>query len=173
LITDREAFEAGLLALAGHIIVSTALGRLSLTRSPVLMHVASAASMTVVLALAGLAFSGGNAQPFWIDVSVLYGGAVAYLFAFSAVYKSISLGVLRALNKAPRHRLELASISRDLVLPRFAERIELLIANGLVLSTTEGYSLTVRGRRAARQLRAVQRFAGVTRSGLYGGDGAS
>jgi hypothetical protein len=171
--SDLVALEMGLLALGSHIVLSTTLVRLLPARAPVLLHMASAAGMAAVLALAVMVFSRGNAQPFWIAVSMLYGGAVAFLFAFSAVYKSISLEVLCALSRAPRHRLDLGTISRDLVLPRFVERIELLITAGLVSSTTDGYSLTVPGRDAARRLRALQRFAGIRRSGLYGDEGSS
>jgi hypothetical protein len=169
-MSNLVALGVGLVALAGHIILSTALVRSLRDQAPVLLHIVSAAAMLVVVSLIVLIFSERDVRPLWIAGSVLYGGAVALLFLFSAVYKSISLGVLCSLELGPQHRLALADIAHKLVLPRFIERIDLLVAGGLVLSTEEGYTLTARGRRAARWLRAVQRFAGITRSGLYGGE---
>lgn len=157
-------------ALAGHVVLSTALVRSLPDRAPVLLHILSVAGMVAVLGVAVLVVSDRGGRPFWIAVSVLYGGAVVFLFLFSAVYKSISLEVLCALNDARQHGLAIAVIAQKFVLPRFVERVELLIDHGLVLSTKDGYSLTERGQRAARQLRAVQRFAGIKQSGLYGRD---
>jgi hypothetical protein len=172
-MSNLLALEVGLLALAGHVVLTTILVRSLFYRSPVLLHVVSAAAMVVVLAVILPVLFGRDARPFWIAVSALYGGAVVFLFLFSAVYKSISLEVLCALNLAPQHRLTLDAITEKLVLPRFVERIDLLISSGLVLRTNDGYFLTERGRRAARQLRGVQRFAGITQSGLYGGEDRS
>jgi hypothetical protein len=168
MISDLDAFKIGLLALAVHIVLTTFLIRLQRERASVLLHILSAAVIALALLLTSFIFFGNGARFFWIVISVLYGGAIAFLFLFSAVHKSISLEVLCELSRAPQCRLEIEAIAQELVLPRFVERIELLIAGGLAVRAAKGFVITDSGQKTAHRLRILQRVAGVTRSGLYG-----
>ena len=167
------ALFAGLIAFVAHVGLTTALVRSARDRSPVIFHVMSAVGVCVILVAVVLFLNKGDPRAVWISGSVLYGCAVGFLFLFSAVYKSISLEVLCVLKASPHQYLSLDVISQQVVLPRFVERIELLIAAGLVQHTDDGYMITAQGHEAARRLTALQRFAGVTNSGLYVREGSS
>lgn len=106
----------------------------------------------------------------YLHGAALYGFLVAaWLFVFSAVYKSVSLGVLCELARLPQGELPLEEITRRHVAPRFAERIDLLVAGGLVRREGDGYAITSQGKRTARRLEGMRRVFGLTGSGLYGG----
>jgi hypothetical protein len=166
------ALLVGLAALLLHVATATFLIRRCRGVQPVLLHAASAAIFVVVLGstLVGLAALLGTALPFWPALSILYGGAIAFLFAFSAVYKSVSLQVLAALAAAPDGRLDHATIAQRVVLPLFVERIALLVAAGFVEIHGTGFAITAAGRAAGQRLRRIQAICGIRRGGLYASD---
>lgn len=111
----------------------------------------------------------GPILPYFHGAALYWFLVAAWSFVFSAVYKSVSLGVLCELARLPQGELPLEEITRRHVAPRFAERIDLLVAGGLVRREGEGYLITDQGRRAARRLEGLRRLFGVAGSGLYGG----
>jgi hypothetical protein len=94
--------------------------------------------------------------------------AAGWLFAFSAVYKSVSLRILTQLDRTTGHELPFKTITEEFVRPEFAARIMVLVKMGLAEETPNGYALTEKGRRMARRIALIQRAWGIERSGMYG-----
>ena len=160
---------AGIAALVVHITASTLLVRRLRSRPPVVLHVVSAGAALVLLVavLAWLADAFGMPLSLWTAAAILYSGAVGWLYAFSAVYKSISLGVLTTLARQPTGRLPFSTIAYEMVLPRFVERVDLLTAAGMVCRTAQGYEPTARGRTTAARFLRLRALFGVRNDGLY------
>jgi hypothetical protein len=76
-------------------------------------------------------------------------------------------GILQALYAAPEGRLMLESVARNFVLPRFAERIDLLVAGGMVTRTESGYAITPQGLKAVHRLQLIQRIFAISGKGFY------
>jgi hypothetical protein len=136
---------------------------------PIIIHLLSAmvigATLPAVLSIVSARFQ--IAMPFWPAASIFYGGVIAWLYAFSAVYKSISLGILLSLDAAPKRMTALEEVARNFVLPRFVERVDLLVADGLVSRSESGYVITAQGLEAVRRLRFIQRIFAVSGKGFY------
>jgi hypothetical protein len=169
-VTPSEiSLVAGLLFAFAHAIAVSVCLRFVRRLAPVLVHLICAvvigAALPIILSIAAARFQ--VAIPFWQAASIFYGGVIAWLYAFSAVYKSISLGILQALHAAPEGRMMLESVARDFTLPRFAERIDLLVAGGLVARTESGYAITPQGLKAVHRLRLIQRIFAVSGKGFY------
>ncbi len=163
------ALFAGMGASGVHFIVVVLALRWVRGVAPVIIHFGTTLILSVALVvfLALLSAKLDAILPIWPSLSILAGASVGCLYAFSAVYKSISLSILTALAAAPDGRLARARIASDVVLPRFLERVQLLIADGYVIRGARGYEITLKGRTAVRRLRAVQHLFGVSGSGLY------
>ncbi len=156
----------GLVAFALHCSVSILWLRVRSARpAPVVRHIVSAIGCHIFVVLAFCINDGKFA--YWPAFAVFGFLAITWLFAFSAVYKSVSLRILSQLHAAGEMGLRLATISQDYVEPEFANRIAVLLKMGLVEERTEGYSITESGQRFARRWRRVQRIFGIARSGLY------
>lgn len=149
-----------------HVALTLVLLRLPGRVSPVARHAASAAvthAAGVVLAAVVL-----GPLPYWPAAAAAGFGAVCGLFAFSAVYKSVSLRILSRLAAAEGNRLPFDVVTADYVLPEFTARIGVLQAMGCAAADGDGFALTPKGRATADRITAVQRLCGIERSGLYG-----
>lgn len=104
---------------------------------------------------------------YWHGAAVYWFGFVAYLFVFGAVYKSVSLSILRELWRAPSHRVKAEAVASDIVLPTFLSRIEILRELGLVEKEADNYRISRKGIILAGRITAVQKFFGIDKSGLY------
>lgn len=149
-----------------HVLLTLLLLRLPGRLSPVGRHAASAL-LTHVVGVVGAGFLLGP-LPYWPAAAASGFGAVVWLFAFSAVYKSVSLKVLTQLARTPGGDLPFNVLTTDYVQAEFVARTEVLTAMGWVQPTPGGFTLTPAGKAAARRLRAIQRVCGIERSGLYG-----
>ncbi len=163
--------ETALLVGAGcfgsHLLLTLLLLRLPGRVAPVARHAGSAAFTHV----AGVVFAAITLGPipYWPIAAVSGFGAVGWLFAFSAVYKSVSLRILSHLAEAPRSAIPFEEVTACFVLPEFQSRVKVLEAMGCAEAITEGYALTEKGGATARRILAVQWVCGIERSGLYGG----
>jgi len=155
----------GLGCFALHVAVTLTWLRLPGRRSPVARHAISAFGTHFV----GMALGGWlmGAFSYWPVAAVSGFLATGWLFAFSAVYKSVSLRILAQLQRAPGHVLEFESIAKEYVHPEFMARIMLLVKMGFAEETHGGYALTVKGSRIARRIALIQRAWGIEVSGLY------
>jgi len=156
----------GVVAFGLHFVLSILWLRVRVARpAPVLRHIISA---IICHTIAVLAFCINDLHfAYWSAFAVFGFLAIAWLFAFSAVYKSVSLRILTQLHTAGEVGLSFATITDDYVEPEFANRIAVLLRMGLVVEHAEGYSISVSGKRFARRWRWVQRICGIARSGLY------
>jgi hypothetical protein len=93
---------------------------------------------------------------------------VVALFVYSAVYKSISLGLLAELDRQDERGLSVQEITERHVYTSFRNRINILVAAGYVSVAGTRYRLTDAGQRLATRIRAVQHLFGIKHSGLYG-----
>jgi hypothetical protein len=152
--------------VAAHVALTLVLLRLPGRVSPVVRHAASAAATHVTgVALAAVVI---GPLPYWPAAAAAGFGAVCWLFAFSAVYKSVSLRILSRIKAAPGNRLPFGTVTTDYVLPEFAARIGVLQTMGCAALAGDGFTLTPKGRATADRITAVQRLCGIERSGLYG-----
>jgi hypothetical protein len=169
-VTAAEiSLAAGFLFAIAHAVAVSLCLRVLRGLAPVLVHllcaVAVGAMVPIILSLVAASFE--TALPFWPAASIFYGGVIAWLYAFSAVYKSITLGILQALHAAPDGGLALEDIARGFALPRFAERVDLLVGGGLASHTARGYAITPEGLKQVERLQRVQRIFAVSGKGLY------
>lgn len=160
------ALLVGASCFAAHVLVTLLLLRVPGRMSPVARHAASAAVTHVAgVVAAGLAL---GPLPYWPIAAASGFGAVAWLFAFSAVYKSVSLRLLAQL-ASTTDGLSFETVTDEYVRPEFVARTEVLETMGLADGDdAAGFALTAAGQAAARRIAVVQRVCGIEKSGLYG-----
>lgn len=162
-LTSVVVGAAGLLAHALILLVWLRVpGRLA----PVLRHAASAAVVHAASTVAAAYLVGR--LPYWPNAAVFGFGVIAYLFAFCAVYKSVSLRILSRLLLAPGQRVGMAEIAQQFVLPEFRQRTRVMEGLGWIKAADDRLVITDKGRRSARRLMRLQALFGIRRSGLYG-----
>jgi len=133
--------------------------------APVLLHVLSAA-LWFGLQIVALAKCGALAY-IWHAGAFFAFGAMAFLFAFSAVYKSISLRMLVLLERSPGRELEFRELHERVVMRAFRERAELLRNAGVVEFVDGRLDVTELGQRILRRLRILRGLFGARESGIY------
>jgi hypothetical protein len=133
--------------------------------SPVARHAVSALGTH----LFGVFLAAWLAPPFsyWSAAAVSGFGAIVWLFVFSAVYKSVSLRILRELARSQGRTLALAAITDQYVLPEFESRVAVLLQMRCVRATANGYEVTRKGTDIASRIAVFQWLFGITASGLY------
>jgi hypothetical protein len=154
-----------------HAVVTLVWLRLPGRTPPVARHAVSALATHTI----GVALAAQLAGPFgyWPAAAVSGFCAVCWLFAFSAVYKSVSLRILTELDRAPSHAMPLVTITEEYVRPEFETRVALLVKMGHAEESDEGYAATAAGNDAARRVETIRRACGVEGNGLYGGEAVS
>jgi hypothetical protein len=159
------ALLVGLCCFAAHAAVTLVWLRLPGRTPPVARHAVSALGTHAL----GVALAAWWVGPFayWPAAAVSAFGAVCWLFAFSAVYKSVSLRILMELDRVPGRALPLDAITEEYVRPEFETRVSLLVTMDCAEETEAGFAVTERGNATARRIEAVQRACGILVSGLY------
>jgi hypothetical protein len=152
----------GLACFAMHAVVTLVWLRLPGRVSPVARHAISALATHAV----GVAVAGPFA--YWPAAAVSAFLAVCWLFAFSAVYKSVSLRILTELHRAPSHAMPMVTVTEDYVRPEFTARAALLVKMRCATETDGVYEATEKGTATARRIERVQHACGIEASGLYG-----
>lgn len=162
------ALFVGLMCSAAHVVVSLVWLRLPGRMSPVGRHAASALGTHVTV----IVLAGQFLEPFayWPVAAVSGFGAVCWLFAFSAVYKSVSLRILRQLAHTPGHAMPITTITEDYVRPEFEARVALLVKLDCANALGDLYAIAERGSVVARRITLIQRACGIVVSGMYAGD---
>jgi hypothetical protein len=156
----------GLGCFAFHVAVSLVWLRRPGRSSPVVRHAASALvthGLVVFLAAWWVGPFG-----YWPAAAVSGFGTVVWLFAYSAVYKSVSLRILGEINRSPGHSLPIATITEQYVRPEFESRIAVLVRMGCARKSDRGYEVTRKGTDVASRIAVVQWVFGIVTSGLYG-----
>jgi hypothetical protein len=133
--------------------------------SPVARHAASALTTHAL----GIAFAAVAVGPFayWPAAAVSGFLAVGWLFAFSAVYKSVSLRILSQLDGAPGHALPFETIANEYVRPEFEARTLVLVQMACAEVLEGGFAVTEKGSATARRIEAIRRACGVEGNGFY------
>ena len=155
----------GLGCFAFHVAASLVWLRCPGSSSPVARHAASAL-VTHGLVVFLAAWWVGPFE-YWPAAAVNGFGAVVWLFAYSAVYKSVSLRILGEINRSPGHALPLATITEQYVRPEFESRVVVLVRMGCARETARGYEVTRKGTDVASWIAVVQWLFGIGTSGLY------
>jgi hypothetical protein len=156
----------GLACFALHAVVTLVWLRLPGRVSPVARHAISALATHAVGVALAAQFVGAFA--YWPAAAVSAFLAVCWLFAFSAVYKSVSLRILTELDRASEHTMPLETVTEDYVRPEFAARAALLVKMGCATESGGAYQVTEKGTATACRIEAVQHACGIKASGLYG-----
>jgi hypothetical protein len=134
--------------------------------SPVARHAVSAlASHALVV---GFAAIWAGQFDYWAAAAVSGFGAVVWLFAYSALYKSVSLRILGELHRSAGHALSLDAITARYVRPEFENRTGVLVRMGCVREVEGRYEVTRKGRDVATRIAVVQWLFGIVASGMYG-----
>ena len=155
----------GVLGLTLHVLIIIVVVRLLPERAPVLIHFASAIVVEIGLIAAFLVMS--QEIPFWHGSIVLGWGVIFLLFAFSAVYKSVSLTMLVLLNKTPEKCIGITQFSDALIQPVFADRIRVLEKMDYITETNGTYNITTAGEQFVTRFGVVRRIFGISGDGFY------
>lgn len=161
-----DGFLWGVAALAGHMLSVTALLRLPRV-SPMGVHLVSGVAGLGLLTAAGLIFA--TAFPFWHAVSLFCFGASAFMFAYSALYKSLSLRMLLSASLATGTRATWARLVDETLRTNFEERVDLLIAQGLAMRVGQAYRLTPRGQALSLTISRARTLFAIGTDGTYSG----
>jgi hypothetical protein len=110
-----------------------------------------------------------NLQQFqyWNAASVFGFGAMLYVFAFGAVYKSVSLEILLDLAHRPGGSAELADIVDRKVPEIFRGRTEILVSGGQVERTGCAFAVTAAGLAIAGRIARIRQAFAIGNTGLY------
>ncbi|HXH42349.1 MAG TPA: hypothetical protein VNK51_00705 [Bradyrhizobium sp.] len=104
---------------------------------------------------------------YWDTASVFGFFVMAYVFAFGAVYKSVSLGILLNLVERPGRRAPLSEIVETQVPDLFRGRIGNLVDGGLVERSDSHFAATAAGRNMASHIGRLRRAFGIGDTSLY------
>jgi hypothetical protein len=155
--------EQGTLAFLLYVL-SVALALRLLARHGASTVVVAAAPAAWLLALAALSVLRPPIH-FWA-LSTTYGFLVlVFLTAFGAIHKSISLRLAAHLLGRPRRSASRAELERAVLDASYEERLSLIVRQGYVRRSEDGFSLTTKGERLAGAARRAQLAFGIVSSG--------
>ncbi|WP_028137056.1 hypothetical protein [Bradyrhizobium japonicum] len=104
---------------------------------------------------------------YWDAASIFGFCVMAYVFAFGAVYKSVSLEILLGLVDRPRRSAPLSDIAERQVPALFQGRIGNLVDGGLVEPLDSHFAATAAGRAMADRVGHLRRAFGIGDTSLY------
>ena len=135
--------------------------------SPAFIHLLSAVVAAMVFLFFGPDCLAPKPYNAWPGLSFMAFGSMVFLFAYSAIYKSISLRLLVEGAKAYPHAVSIERLHNETVLPRFIDRINLLADSGHIRKDWGFLVITARGRKLYSALVNLRTLLGFTASGLY------
>ncbi|WP_245470809.1 hypothetical protein [Bradyrhizobium guangzhouense] len=104
---------------------------------------------------------------YWDAASIFGFGVMAYVFAFGAAYKSVSLDILLGLVDRPGRTAPLSDVVERQVPDLFYGRTKILVDGGLVEQSDSRFAATAAGRTMADRIGRLRRAFGIGNSGLY------
>lgn len=104
---------------------------------------------------------------YWDAASIFGFCVMAYVFAFGAVYKSVSLDILLGVVDRPEQRAPLSDIVERQVPALFQGRIMNLVDDGLVEPIDSQFAATAAGRSIAARVGQLRRAFGIGDTSLY------
>ena len=148
--------------------------------APALQHMARAFAWplapVVLLAIAALISHGLGVAigvltvpgfHYWDAASIFAFSVMAYIFAFGAVYKSVSLDILMGLVNRPGRTAPLSEVVDRQVPDLIQGRIRILVDGGLVEQTGTHFAASAEGRNTADRINRLRRLFGIGDTGLY------
>ncbi|MEY9286522.1 hypothetical protein [Bradyrhizobium yuanmingense] len=163
------SFAVGLAAVAVFALLAPALQFMARARAWPLGPVTLLAIATVVShglgVMLGILFV--PQLQYWDAASIFGFCVMAYVFAFGAVYKSVSLGILLSLVDRPDRRAPLSEIADGQVPDLFRGRIGNLVDGGLVERSDSHFAATTAGRNMAGHVGRLRRAFGIGDTSLY------
>ncbi|MDE2331611.1 MAG: hypothetical protein KGK16_12630 [Bradyrhizobium sp.] len=104
---------------------------------------------------------------YWNAASVFGFGVMLYVFAFGAVYKSVSLEILLDLAQRPEAAAPLAEIIQRKVPEIFRGRTDILVSGGQVERADSRFVVTPSGCTTVSRIGALRRAFAIGDTGLY------
>lgn len=104
---------------------------------------------------------------YWDAASIFGLGVMAYVFAFGAAYKSVSLDILLRLVDRPGRKALLSDIVDRQVPDLFHGRIKILADGGLVEQVDSHFAATAAGKTMASRIVRLRQAFGIGNTGLY------
>ena len=104
---------------------------------------------------------------YWNAASVFSFGVMSYIFAFGAVYKSVSLEILLDVSARPAREVPLRDIVEQKVPGIFRGRTDILVDSGLAERTGSSFVATAAGRKLADRIARLRRAFAIGDTGLY------
>jgi Ca2+/Na+ antiporter len=163
------SFAWGLMGVVLLVIIAPAMQTIA-------RRAASSVPPVIILATAAVISHGASvllgvaAMPqlqYWNAASVFSFGAMLYVFAFGAVYKSVSLEILLDLARRPQRRTPLADIVERQVPDIFRRRTDILVEVGQVERVGSTFAITASGRKLADRIAHIRRAFAIGDTGLY------
>ena len=152
-------------AVCFHIVLVLGMLRMRVSVSPMLIHFISAIFVHLSLLVPyALGYVDGS---YWHMASFFWSGIMAYLFRFSAVYKSISLRLLSRLLRSSGGYMLTDSLYQDVILRSFNDRIKVLSALGYVVQSQERFVVTSSGRLIAFRIESLRAIFSMRQTGIY------
>lgn len=157
------SFCLGAAALACHGFMAILAVRNLPRVSPVILHATS--TVLAELIFLGLIYAASHPVPFWHGAILIGFGALAFLFVFSALYKSISIRMLLIADRTGK--ADIKTLTHDFTQAAFADRANVLKEMGCVTEADGRFTITPQGVRLARKFSAMKALMRVSTSGLY------
>ncbi|WFU28360.1 hypothetical protein QA649_19720 [Bradyrhizobium sp. CB1717] len=104
---------------------------------------------------------------YWDAASIFGFGVMGYVFAFGAVYKSVSLDILLGLAERPGRTAPLSDVVERQVPALFRGRTGILMDGGLVEQVDSRFAVTAAGQIMAGRIGRLRRAFGIGDTGLY------
>lgn len=163
------SFAVGLIAVIVFVLLAPALQLVARARAWPLAPVMLLAIAAVISHGLGVALGAMLVPQFqyWDAASIFGLGVMGYVFAFGAVYKSVSLEILLGLADRPGRRAPLSEIIEQQVPSLFEGRITILLDGGLVEQIDARFAATAAGRNMAARIGRLRRAFGIGDTGLY------
>lgn len=157
------SFCLGVAAFVCHAVIAIFAVRKLPQQSPVMLHIGSA--VLAELIFVGLGHAAPQPVSFWHGAILIGFGALAFLFIFSALYKSVSIRMLLIADQAGG--AEVTMLTRDFTQAAFTDRAYVLKEMGCVTEADGRFTITPEGVRLARKFSAMKALMRVSTSGLY------
>jgi hypothetical protein len=164
-----SSFLYGLAGVAMFVVVAPLMQGLARRGAWRVSPVVVLAIAAILAHLASIWVGLAQVRPFqyWNAAAIFGFGVMTYVFAFGAVYKSVSLRLLLDLTERPGNAMKLSAIVGDRIPEIVRERIDVLIDSGLVARDDGMFVTTSAGHQIATRLRLARRMLAIGSTGLY------
>jgi len=163
------SFACGLAGILLFAVLTPVMQAVARRANSPIAPVAILALAAVVSHVASISLGVMTVRPFqyWNAASLFGFGVMLYVFAFGAVYKSVSLEILLDLAQRPGHTAALSDIVDRKMAEIFRGRTEILVSGGQVERAGSGFVVTEAGSAMASRIAQARRAFAVGDSGLY------